>query len=212
MKTKSRNYPLVKAGTITKIEKQKRGKKYNLYLNEAFAFSIWEDTLIKFNLSSDRKLAEKEVKEVLKYDEKAKAVNSAYNLLGIRPRSKEELKQRLSQRYPPDVVKKTIQALEKKKLLSDSSFCYFWVDVANRKLKSQRQIRFELYQKKVPEEKIQKALAGITNKQELEKAKKIVDKVKNRYRNFSEFERKQKLQNLLARRGFRWEIIKEVVK
>lgn len=198
-------------GKISKIEKQKRGKKFNLYLDNAFAFSIYEDTLIKFNLAIDRELSEKETKKILEYDERTKATNSAYNLLGIRPRGKNELIKRLSEKYSPDLVKNIVSDLEKKGFLSDQAFCDFWLEAANRKLKSKRQIQFELYQKKIDPVEIEESIGKLDEDGEVLKAKKLLEKFQERYKNLPEKKHKQKLQNFLARRGFPWSVIREVI-
>ena len=157
-------------------------------------------------------LAVKDTEKILDFDQKTRALNQAYNLLGIRPRSKAEIKERLSQKHDPDVVDEIIEKLEKKKLLSDAEFSRFWATAASRKLKSSRQIRFELYQKKVPEKDINEVLDTISEEQEIAKAQKLVEKVQGRYEKLSEFERKQKLQNLLLRKGYSWDIVKEIIK
>ncbi len=198
-------------GRITKIERQKRGKKFNLYLDHAFAFSIYEDTLIKFNLKIDRELSKEETKKILEYDERTKATNSAYNLLRIRPRSKNEIKQRLSEKYSPDLVKNIVADLEKKGFLRDQDFCNFWIEAGNRKLKSKRQIQYELYQKKIDSSMIESILEKLDEEQEILKAKKILGKFQERYKDLPEKKQREKFQNLLARRGFSWEVIREVI-
>ena len=198
-------------GTISKIERQKRGKKYNLYLDGAFAFSVFEETILQFNLCSQQVLEEKEAKAILEFDQKNRALNQAYKLLGIRPRSQQEMQKRLEKNYSSEIVKELIAKLEEKKLLSDRDFTKFWLSASQYKLKSKKQIEYELYQKKVPETEIQQALTEITAEEELTKAKKLVEKIQARYQDLSEFSRKQKLINYLARRGFNWEVIREAV-
>jgi regulatory protein len=204
--------PKTTKGKISKIEKQKQGTKFNLYLDSAFAFSIYEETLIKFNLKVDRELSEEESQEILQYEEEVRSLNSAYNLLSIRPRSKAELSMRLSEKYPADLVQDIINNLEKKGLLSDKDFCDFWIKASNQKLKSKRQIQFELYQKKVDSNEIESALKSIDESGETAKAQEIISKFQERYQGLPEKKKKEKLQNILARRGFPYSIIKEVIK
>ena len=198
-------------GTISKIEKPKYGKKYNLYLDGVLAFSVFEETILKFNLRNQKVLQEKETQAILEFDQKNRALNQAYNLLGIRPRSQKEMQERLEKNYSSEIVQELLTKLEEKKLLSDRDFTKFWLSASKYKLKSKKQIQYELYQKKVPEEEIQKALGEISDEEEITKAKRLAEKIQARYQDLSEFSRKQKLQNYLARRGFTWEIIHQAI-
>ncbi|MFH1749516.1 MAG: RecX family transcriptional regulator [bacterium] len=197
-------------GKLSKIEKQKRGRKFNLYIDDTLVFSIYEDTFIKFNLKKGQEFSKEKLQDVYDFDQAVKACNSAYNLLGIRPRSKREIELRLGQKFPKKIVEEVIEELEKKQLLKDSDFCNYWIDTSNYKLKSKRQIEYELYQKHIDSKQIQSTLSSITEEQELEKARKIIQKFQSRYSSISELEKKQKLQNLLARKGYPWSVIKEV--
>ena len=50
---------------ITKVEKQKRGKhRYNIYLNEEYAFSVHEDILIKHRLNKGESLHPQEIERL----------------------------------------------------------------------------------------------------------------------------------------------------
>ncbi len=203
--------PILNNGKLSKIEKQKRGRKFNLYIDDILVFSIYEDTYIKFNLKKNQNIRKKELQDIFDFDQTVKANNSAYNLLGIRPRSKREMELRLGQKFPNTIVTQVIQNLEQKQLIKDSDFCKYWVDSSNYKLKSKRQIGYELYQKNIDQKKIQDVLSCITEEQELEKAITIVTKTKSRYSGISLVKKKQKLQNLLARKGFVWSVINKVV-
>ncbi|MFC1656436.1 RecX family transcriptional regulator [Patescibacteria group bacterium] len=201
---------ILNKGTLSKIEKQKRGRKFNLYIDDVLVFSIYEDTFIKFNLKKYQKLSKEKLHEIYEYDQLIKAVNSAYNLLSIRPRSKREIELRLSQRFSKEIVQKVTKELQRKQLIQDEDFCNFWVSSSNYKLKSKRQIEYELYQKNVDPKQIHEALNKFTEGQEIEKAKQLIRKYKSRYSEISEIAKKQKMQNLLARKGYTWSVIREV--
>jgi len=202
---------ILNSGRLSKIEKQKRGCKFNLYVDDDLVFSIYEDTFIKFNLKKDQKLSKEKLQDICDFDQAVKACNSAYNLLGIRPRSKREIELRLIEKFPKKIVREVIDELEKKQLLKDSDFCNYWLRASNYKLKSKRQIEYELYQKHIDSKQIQNTLSSMTKEQELEKARKIVQKFQSRYSGISEINKKQKLQTLLARKGYSWSVIKDVV-
>lgn len=78
---------------ITKITRQKNNKeRYNIYLNEEFAFSVDESTLIKFGLTKGKLLDSFEIDEIAYEDEIAKAFNRALSYLSYQMRSEYEVK------------------------------------------------------------------------------------------------------------------------
>ena len=63
---------------ITKIGRQKHNQeRYNIYLNEQYAFAVDEGTLIKFGLQKGKVLEQIEIDEIQYEDEIAKAFNKA---------------------------------------------------------------------------------------------------------------------------------------
>ena len=67
---------------ITKIGRQKNNQeRYNIYLNEEYAFAVDEGTLIKFGLQKGKVLEQIEIDEIQYEDEIAKAFNKALNFL-----------------------------------------------------------------------------------------------------------------------------------
>lgn len=210
MKKKLRKKIKGKSGKISRIEKQKRGKKYNLYLDDSFVLSVYEETLLEFSLRKETELSEEDISKIQEFDAKTKAYNYAYDLLSIRPRSSNELRERLFKKFSPFVAKLIVSDLQKKGQVSDEEFCRFWVGLACRKLKSKRQIRFELYQKKVDGSKIEEVLEEIDRKQETDKAQKLVDKFAKRYKEISKVKQNIKLKQMLIRRGFDWEVVNSI--
>ena len=63
---------------ISKITRQKNNpERYNIYLNEKYAFAVDEGTLIKFGLTKGKVLEQFEIDEITYEDEIAKAFNKA---------------------------------------------------------------------------------------------------------------------------------------
>jgi regulatory protein len=70
----------------------------------------------------------------------------------------------------------------------------------------------ELKQKGISDEIIVKLLnCYIAKDTEIDLARKVVEKKLPRLKNYKGQELRKKLQNLLAQRGFSWEVIKELV-
>ena len=91
---------------ITKIGRQKNNpERYNIYLDETYAFAVDEGTLIKFGLMKGKSLEQFDIDEIVYEDEIAKAFNKALNFLSYQMRSEQEVRKKLlSNEYGEAVV------------------------------------------------------------------------------------------------------------
>ena len=65
---------------ITKITRQKNNpERYNIYIEEKYAFAVDESLLVKYQLSKDKDLEDFERDEIVFDDEVRKAFNKAIN-------------------------------------------------------------------------------------------------------------------------------------
>jgi regulatory protein len=104
------------------------------------------------------------------------AWDSALRLLGVRARSRQEMRDRLTRKgFEPDVVDEVMARLERHKLLDDEEFASEWV--RSRHLNSGKgrlAVRHELRTKGVDESVISEALADIDPDDEREIAAGLV--------------------------------------
>ena len=93
--------------------------------------------------------------------QEAQAINTALRLLAIRPRTVDEMRQRLSTRFGPAAAEKTVNRLQAQGLLNDSAFAQQWRNSRERrKPRSQGMIQRELRAKGVADEIISQTLEG----------------------------------------------------
>jgi len=89
------------------------------------------------------------------------ARNSALRLLAVRPRTVEEMKHRLGQRYGAIVVEQTVARLQSEGLLNDAEFAQQWRSSRERrKPRSRGIIERELRDKGVEDSVISETLEG----------------------------------------------------
>jgi len=199
---------------ITKIEEQKKKKnQFNIYLDDKFAFSLSEQSLVDSGICVGQELTQKEVDQVINKEQKVKALDKAFLWLGIRPRSRFEIKQKLKEKgFDEEVIKKTIKKLKELNYLDDEKFARAWVE--DRKLnqpKGRYFIYSELKQKGVNKEIIEKVLDETYSKEEeFELALKLAKKKKAALKNLEPYNLYQKLANYLIQKGFSWGMVKEV--
>jgi len=81
---------------ITKITVGKsREKRFNIFLDEKFAFSVPAEVMVKDRLHKGRELTGNDIEALSQSDSYYRCLNTALRYLGHRPRSESEMKQRL---------------------------------------------------------------------------------------------------------------------
>jgi regulatory protein len=137
----------------------------------------------------------------------AQCLDAALRFLASRPRSEREIVRRLNEKgYEPERIERVLGRLAEWKLVDDRAFAEYWLE--NRLLhrpKGARALRAELFQKGVGREVIDEALAG--ERDEADDAYRAAQKHALRLRVADQREFRQRLGQLLLRRGFDWEAI-----
>ena len=137
----------------------------------------------------------------------------ALRLLAATPKSRGKLFEKLRDKgFAEEVVNKTLDGLEAKGLLSDKAFAQ---DLVSKYLHSQpsgtRRIRFELKRRGVSKAVCEEVLSGLDPENERERAKEISLQKWARFKNLEPQKRKKKIYDFLLRRGFDFDLIREVV-
>src|SRR5690606_29265798 len=109
---------------ISKITRGKRNpERYNIYLEEKFAFSVDEAVLIRYQLTKGKELDQWTIEEMNFEDEVRKAYNKALNYLGFRMRSEDEVRTKLKEKeFGNAVIDEAIKKLYTHKFLDDQAF------------------------------------------------------------------------------------------
>lgn len=204
---------------ITKISPQKRKDRYNIFLDEKFAFGVSLATLVSQSLKVGEKLTDGQIVKIIKKEDFAKLFDSSLKILILRPRSEKELKDYLAQKIAKSqnikfreaaesiVVSQVVAKLEKLKYVNDLEFASWWAESRATQFKGPRLIKIELIQKGIKPQIIEKVLSTIVNQKEL--AQKAVEKKIKKWENLSGDRLKRKIYTYLASRGFDWDTIKE---
>ena len=80
---------------ITKIEAQKKKGRYNIYLNDAFAFGVDEATVVKYALFKGTELTKEQIEEIKHDDCIQQAYQKALHFLNFKLRSTKEVYEKL---------------------------------------------------------------------------------------------------------------------
>ena len=150
--------------------------------------------------------------------------NSALKFLSYRPRSEKEVRDRLRIKNHESGIKdlnllidQVILKLKKYKFIDDTEFAKKWIENRTRfKPRGLRLIKLELKKKGISDEIIQTIIhnSEFIIQNDLEQAKKLVEKKIERFRNKFGMTREktyQKLGRYLASKGFDWDTIKKSI-
>lgn len=197
-------------GRITALTFQKRNpERVNVYLEERFAFGLAAVEAVQLRVGQF--LSAQEVIELQGRDTKERAYERALNLLSYRPRSITELSRRLHQAgFPPSAVETALARLERVGLVDDHAFARYWVENREEfRPRGHRMLRWELQQKGVPAQIIDEVLAPLD---EAATASRLARKRATRLGHLDEVAFRRRLSAYLARRGFPYSIIADVVR
>ncbi|HZG69960.1 MAG TPA: recombination regulator RecX [Chondromyces sp.] len=199
---------------ITKISTQQKNQdRYNIFLDDAYAFSVDEEVLIRFNLKKGMILDQDTLAKIQGEDVVRKAINSAVHFLARRMRSEKEVTDYLTKKeYAPEAIKRAIPHLYKLHYLDDRQFAEAYTKTQIHTTdKGPKLIEIELREKGVKEEWIVQALEAFTQEDQLEKAAVLASKACRKYRKESPIAQRQKTEQVLIRKGYPREIVRKAL-
>jgi regulatory protein len=176
---------------------------------EEFAFSVDEDVLIKYQLKKGLELDEFSLMEIHYHDDIRKAYNSAISYLAKRMRSVKEIKDYLLKKEIEDpVIQEVIHKLTDQKYIDDQEYAFLYVRTQiNTTDKGPGLIQMELKERGIEQRFIETALKPYTFDLQVEKTTNISEKFFKKYSKDSKRVLKQKLETLLVRKGYSFDVI-----
>lgn len=153
-----------------------------------------------------------------------KVYNKALRFLSYRPRSEKEVRDRLKLKAQNSKLKDTAQnskvidevvrKLKEKKFINDEEFAKGWIEQRSRfKPRSLKLIKLELKYKGIDNEIVDRIIhnSEFIIQNDLEQAKKLVEKRLPRYKGLDRQKIYEKLGRYLASKGFDWDTVKKSI-
>jgi regulatory protein len=196
------------AGRITALRYQKRiGDRVSVYLDGRFAFGI--PAIVAASLKVGQNLSDAEIEALKGEGSLESAYGRALNYLSYRPRSRAEMVAYLEKRgQPKDQVEAIILRLERAGLLDDKEFARYWVENRERfRPRGMHALRYELRSKGIDDETIEGALESIDVSASAYRA------ARRKAQQLGHLDRQEfgrKLVEYLGRRGFNYDVAREV--
>lgn len=189
---------------ITLVESQKRNShRFNIYLNDEFAFSTHEDVVVKFRLLKGTILTEQLRHDVLAEEELNAAYRVAIRYIGHAMRTTKEVQDKLINKgYSLDIIDVVIKRMAEHQFVNDE---FYASALARQRLRTNKKgslwIRRELIQKGVDKSKVEQALTQFDPSDETEHAWQLAIKRWSITKG-EKLDKLRKIIALLQRRGF----------
>jgi regulatory protein len=186
--------------------------RVNVFVDGRFAFAISAVEAVQRGLKPGRALTADDIDELRQLEELERARLAAVSLLSVRPRSRRELRDRLTRKgLPAEVVERVVEEMARRGYVDDDAFARYWVEnrQANRP-RGQRALVAELRAKGVDADAIEAAVAPTADGEEASalalarrRARTLREPDPRRFR--------QRLGAFLQRKGYAYDTVRTVV-
>lgn len=198
-----------KTRKVTALAPQQRNReRVNVFLDGRFAFGL--AAIVAARLKIGQPLGDAEIERLKAVDAAEEAYNKAIGYLSYRPRSRAELERYLQgKKLSPETTAQVLERLERLSLVNDGEFARYWVE--NREQFAPRgryALRAELRRKGVTDGSVEEALTGVD---ETASAYEAARKKAARMQGLDHATFGRRLGGFLGRRGFGYDVVKEVV-
>lgn len=204
----------MEAYTITQIKRAKRHRKrYHIYINGDYQFSIHEDVLVKFGLHKGMSVDPVELGDWVRADEQAKIRQAVYRYLSYRARSAHEVRTYLAQKdWDPELCEQIITECIQQGYLNDRAFAEEWVKSRQtRKGLGKNRLRQELQKKGIASKDIEGVIAQIDEEEERQKAMELAERRYLRIQTEPWPKIERRIGQYLLRQGYRADMVYSIL-
>jgi regulatory protein len=205
---------------ITKIVKaRKERNSYVVFIDEAPAFQVSDEVVLKFGLLTGRRIDERMVEEIASEEAFSRARMTALNFISYRPRSSKEVTDKLSHKgFSSELAKKVVHQLREANLVSDLEFARMLVrDKLRGKPMGKAMIRRKLLEKGISFQIIERVLKEyVSEEDEQQAAARLAAKKlklsRSRFAGLDSLKQQKRMIDYLLSRGFSTEVALKTVR
>lgn len=195
---------------VTGIEEQTK-TKFKVYLDGTFAFVLYKDELKRFGIKQGEDLAQENYEKIQNEVLLKRAKKRAMHLLEDMDRTESALREKLKAgQYPENAISGAIEYVRSFGYLDDARYAEKFV-MSRKDTKSKREIKALLSQKGVSDDLICLAFEQCYSEDSEEEAIRRILRKKKVDPERMEEQEYQKILGYLARKGFRYEVIRHVI-
>lgn len=191
------------------FEKQKKGNRYNLYVDGEFYSGIELDTIVKYSFKENQEIEKEKLDEYLLESESFYAFNKGLKYLSKSMKTESEIKDYLkTKNFKPDVINLAIKKLYEYNYINDELYVKNYVEFYKTKY-GKLKLKQNLLNKKIDEELIDEYLS-YDEEDNLDIVYNLIEKqLKNKD---LDDKLKQKIIRNLLSKGYNFDIIKKAFK
>lgn len=204
---------------ITRIERQKKRGRWNVYADGEFLIGLSEDILLQFGLRVGDEVTSEQLDALARAESRTMAKRAAMRLLARRPRTIREIRDRLRvQEFSDADINTTIDDLKESGLVNDAEFAAMYT----RDTLALRPMGKLLVKRKLLLHGIDKATADDVVDQAFHEhsqddaalllGRKYLQRVTGGSTPSDNLKVRRRLAAFLGRRGYSWETIQNVLK
>lgn len=201
---------------ITSVEKQKKdADRYNVFINNEFAFGIYSDSLVKFGLRKGDILDETLIEKIKSYDEINFGKKVSIKYLAYKPRSTSSVIKKLRTfQLSQNSIDEVINWLKSLNYLNDEVFVKQLIESKIQgKPIGKRLLKYKISETGIEKSLIEENVENLyTEDVEFENAKKLLKKYIPKIKKGNDFEKKKKCFQYLISRGFNLTLANTVLK
>jgi len=195
---------------ITRIAKQERRERYNVFVDEAFFCALSAELLIESGIVEGDELKPGQLDSFIKQDEAGKVISKALSYVARRPHSETELRDKLKQKeFDEGSIDDAIQRLIQLGYVDDGAFARQWAEERGT-TRGKRLLQQELRQRGVEDAVIELVLED-ADTDEVAQARALAAKRLGRFTGRSPDVVRRRLTDYLARRGYSYQVISEAL-
>lgn len=199
--------------TITRLVQQQKKQRVNVYMDGAFGFAITLESALEHNLTVGKELLQEEIEKLRGDDFEDKVFARLISFVSSRPHSKREIERWFRKKNVEVTLQKTLfNRLNNIGLVNDEEFAKWWVEQrVHFRSSPPKMIRVELRAKGIDDHIIDQVLQLVESPSEQTLAKKVLIKRFGKIPQPVDLKEKKRVYDFLLRRGFSYQVIKEVL-
>lgn len=189
---------------ITKVSAQRRPGRYNIFLDNRYAFSVSKKTLAEFILLKGKELSADDVVKIKQFDDDAKASDLAAHFLSYEPRTVYEVLQYLKkQQISDEAASNAVSELSRLGYLDDRQYVQLFLK-NNLRVGSDgpKRLSRKLLQKGVDPEISSSEIENVAEDDWLEVGQRVIKSMRHQVGKISTRELERKIKAKLMMHGF----------
>lgn len=210
-----RDAPQLRPGTVSAVQIQKRdAERVSVFIDGAFAFGLALDVAVRHGLRKGIVLGIEQQEALLAEEGMARARSAALDLIAHRPRTEAEVRRALARKgHAEEAVASAIDRMLDLGYLDDVAYARTFVaERSASRGHGPSRLRADLHRKGVPPAIIDQAIASGVDEVRVREA--AFDVARRRWTRLASEpdprKRRKRLGDFLARRGYDFELIREV--